>query len=51
MRDQIAADRNTHWIQNPAEANPRHRAWLEVSDSAIEANARSLNATLVLPVI
>ncbi len=46
MRDQIAADRNTHWIQNPAEANPRHRAWLEVSDSAIEANARSLKRHL-----
>ena len=46
MRDQIAVDRNTHWIQNPAEANPRHRAWLEVSDSAIEANARSLKRHL-----
>jgi len=46
MRDQIAADRNTHWIQNPAEANPRQRAWLEVSDSAIETNARALKRHL-----
>ena len=51
MRDQFATDRNTPLILNPGEANPRQRAWLEVSDSAIEANARALNATLVLPVI
>ncbi len=46
MRDQIADDRNAPWILNPVEANPRQRAWLEVSDSAIEANARSLKRHL-----
>ena len=46
MRDPIADDRNTPWVPHPAEANPRQRAWLEVSDSAIEANARSLKRHL-----
>ena len=46
MRDQIADNQNSPWIQNPAEANPRQRAWLEVSDSAIEANARALKRHL-----
>ncbi len=46
MRDQIADDRNAPWIHKPGEANPRQRAWLEVSDSAIEANARSLKRHL-----
>ena len=46
MRDQIADDRNAPWIHNPVEANPRQRAWLEVSDSAIEANASSLKRHL-----
>ena len=46
MRDPIADDRNTPWAPHPAEANPRQRAWLEVSDSAIEANARSLKRHL-----
>ena len=46
MRDPIANDRNTPWVPHPAEANPRQRAWLEVSDSAIEANARSLKRHL-----
>ncbi len=46
MRDQIADDRNAPWIQTPVESNPRQRAWLEVSDSAIEANARSLKRHL-----
>lgn len=46
MRDQIADNQNSPWVQNPAEANPRQRAWLEVSDSAIEANARALKRHL-----
>ena len=46
MRDPIANDRNNPWVPHPAEANPRQRAWLEVSDSAIEANARSLKRHL-----
>ena len=46
MRDPIADDRNTPWVPHPAEANPRQRAWLEVSDAAIEANARSLKRHL-----
>ena len=46
MRDQIADNQNSPWVQNPAEANPRQRAWLEVSDSAIEANARALKLHL-----
>ena len=46
MRDQIADDRNAPWMNHPVEANPRQRAWLEVSDSAIEANARSLKRHL-----
>jgi len=46
MRDQIADNQNAPWVQNPAEANPRQRAWLEVSDSAIEANARALKRHL-----
>ena len=46
MRDQIADDRNASWMNHPVEANPRQRAWLEVSDSAIEANARSLKRHL-----
>jgi alanine racemase len=46
MRDQIADDRNAPWMHHPVEANPRQRAWLEVSDSAIEANARSLKRHL-----
>ena len=46
MRDQIADDRNAPWMNHPGEANPRQRAWLEVSDSAIEANARSLKRHL-----
>jgi alanine racemase len=33
-------------MNHPVEANPRQRAWLEVSDSAIEANARSLKRHL-----
>jgi alanine racemase len=46
MRDQIADNQNSPWVQNPAEANPRQRAWLEVSDSAIETNARALKRHL-----
>ena len=46
MRDQIADNQNAPWVQNPAEANPRQRAWLEVSDSAIETNARALKRHL-----
>ncbi|WP_115070684.1 alanine racemase [Synechococcus sp. UW179B] len=46
MRDQIADNQNSPWIQNPAEANPRQRAWLEVSASAIETNARALKRHL-----
>ncbi|NCG16406.1 MAG: alanine racemase, partial [Synechococcales cyanobacterium H12SWP_bin.12] len=46
MRDQIADNQNSPWVQDPAEANPRQRAWLEVSDSAIEANARALKRHL-----
>ena len=46
MRDQIADNQNSPWIQNPTEANPRQRAWLEVSDSAIETNARALKRHL-----
>ena len=46
MRDQIADNQNSPWVQNPGEANPRQRAWLEVSDSAIEANARALKRHL-----
>ena len=46
MRDQILDDRNTPWIHHPVEADPRQRAWLEVSTSAIEANARSLKRHL-----
>lgn len=46
MRDQIADNQNAPWVLNPAEANPRQRAWLEVSDSAIETNARALKRHL-----
>lgn len=46
MRDQIADNQNSPWVQNPAEANPRQRAWLEVSASAIETNARALKRHL-----
>ncbi len=46
MRDQIADNQNSPWVQDPTETNPRQRAWLEVSDSAIEANARALKRHL-----
>jgi alanine racemase len=46
MRDQIADIQNSPWVQDPTETNPRQRAWLEVSDSAIEANARALKRHL-----
>ena len=46
MRDQIADNQNSPWVQNPAEANPRQRAWLEVSAAAIETNARALKRHL-----
>ena len=46
MRDQIADDRPSNREIHLAKTNPRQRAWLEVSASAIEANARALKRHL-----
>lgn len=46
MQDHFAEDPKAPWAHHLAETHARQRAWVEVSSSAIEANARALKRHL-----